>query len=163
MSYLSFLRCKVRFSYHIICLTKFKLIVRICKLRDTINTILQIYPLSDKMPNSGLLQSGLITLYMMYLTWSAMANNPDEKCNPMIQPSNTTNPDTNTGTNQHMDTTSIIGLVIWFMCLLYSSIRTASSSQAASKLEIWIRPLPYRSKKWLSKCIYVENALNLIC
>ena len=136
MSYLSFLRCKVRFSYHIICLTKLKLIVRICELRDTINTILQIYPLSDKMPNSGLLQSGLITLYMMYLTWSAMANNPDEKCNPMIQPSNTTNPDTNTGTNQHMDTTSIIGLVIWFMCLLYSSIRTASSSQAASKLEI---------------------------
>ena len=104
--------------------------------RYAINTILQIYPLSDKMPNSGLLQSGLITLYMMYLTWSAMANNPDEKCNPMIQPSNTTNPDTNTGTNQHMDTTSIIGLVIWFMCLLYSSIRTASSSQAASKLEI---------------------------
>lgn len=88
------------------------------------------------MPNSGLLQSGLITLYMMYLTWSAMANNPDEKCNPMIQHSNATNPDTNTGTNQHMDTTSIIGLVIWFMCLLYSSIRTASSSQAASKLEI---------------------------
>jgi len=95
-------------------------------------SVISILPqVQDKMPNSGLLQSGLITLYMMYLTWSAMANNPDEKCNPMIQPSNTTNPDTNTGTNQHMDTTSIIGLVIWFMCLLYSSIRTASSSQAA--------------------------------
>lgn len=31
----------------------------------------------------------------------------------------------------HMDTQSIIGLVIFILCVLYSSIRTASSSQAA--------------------------------
>ena len=92
------------------------------------------------MPKSGLLQSGLITLYIMYLTWSAMANNPDPQCNPMI-PSNTTDsaetdsttPKPDQNSMQHMDTTSIIGLVIWFLCLLYSSISTSSSSQATSK------------------------------
>ena len=30
-----------------------------------------------------------------------------------------------------MDTESIIGLIIWFLCVLYSSIRTASNSQAS--------------------------------
>ena len=29
-----------------------------------------------------------------------------------------------------MDTSSIIGLFIWFACVLYSSIRTSSNSQA---------------------------------
>lgn len=100
-------------------------------------SILSVLPqIQEKMPTSGLLQSGLITLYIMYLTWSAMANNPDGHCNPMVPISNhttsdstTAKPDPNAPT-QHMDTTSIIGLVIWFLCLLYSSIRTASSSQA---------------------------------
>ena len=30
-----------------------------------------------------------------------------------------------------MDTSSIIGLFIWFACVLYSSIRTSSNSQAS--------------------------------
>ena len=91
------------------------------------------------MPKSGLLQSGLITLYMMYLTWSSMANNPDGHCNPLYPVNNSTETTTekpDTTSQQHMDTTSIIGLVIWFLCLLYSSVRTASSSQAASKYDI---------------------------
>ena len=92
------------------------------------------------MPKSGLLQSGLITLYMMYLTWSSMANNPDGHCNPLYPVNNSTETTTDkpdTTSQQHMDTTSIIGLVIWFLCLLYSSVRTASSSQAASKYDIF--------------------------
>jgi len=102
-------------------------------------SIISILPqVQERMPKSGLLQSGLITLYIMYLTWSSMANNPDGKCNPMypVTPNNSTTdgsttsaPDTQS--QQHMDTTSIIGLVIWFLCLLYSSVTTASSSQAA--------------------------------
>ena len=30
-----------------------------------------------------------------------------------------------------MDTASIIGLIIWFVCVLYSSIRSSSNAQAA--------------------------------
>ena len=97
--------------------------------------------ISEKMPKSGLLQSGLITLYMMYLTWSSMANNPDGHCNPLYPVNNNTETTTgkpDTTSQQHMDTTSIIGLVIWFLCLLYSSVRTASSSQAASKYILFL-------------------------
>jgi len=98
-------------------------------------SIVSILPqVQERMPKSGLLQSGLITLYMMYLTWSSMANNPDGHCNPLYPVNNsteTTSEKPDTTSQQHMDTTSIIGLVIWFLCLLYSSVRTASSSQAA--------------------------------
>jgi hypothetical protein len=35
-------------------------------------------------PSSGLLQSAVVSGYVIYLTWSAMANNPDTACNPSI-------------------------------------------------------------------------------
>lgn len=34
----------------------------------------------DRIPRSGLLQSAVVTLYTIYLTWSALSNNPDQKC-----------------------------------------------------------------------------------
>ncbi|MBN3321635.1 SERC1 protein, partial [Atractosteus spatula] len=95
-------------------------------------------------PHSGLLQSSIITLYMMYLTWSAMTNEPDRKCNPSIleqirastlAPLNQTqviptevvvepNPSL-----QRWDTQSIVGLAIFILCILYSSIRSSSTTQ----------------------------------
>lgn len=33
-------------------------------------------PIQERLPKSGLLQSSCVTLYTMYLTWSAIANNP---------------------------------------------------------------------------------------
>ena len=129
------------------------------------------------MPKSGLLQSGLITLYMMYLTWSSMANNPDGHCNPLYPINNSTTDVTtvkpttdgttakpDTPSQQHMDTTSIIGLVIWFLCLLYSSIRTASSSQAASKHTFLFRNsfgTPYLNQDGLNFGIFVNDIITL--
>lgn len=34
--------------------------------------------LQEKQPHSGLLQASVISLYTMYVTWSAMTNNPSE-------------------------------------------------------------------------------------
>jgi len=80
-------------------------------------------------PRSGLLQSSVVSLYTIYLTWSAMSNQPGKQCKPdfseILTP--TSEPPKS---NPAFDTESIVGLVIWFICVLYSSIRTASSGQS---------------------------------
>ncbi|CAG0898591.1 unnamed protein product [Cyprideis torosa] len=93
-------------------------------------------------PRSGLLQASFISLYVMYLTWSAMTNTPDCQFNPsfekIIHPEqNVTDSVTAVDTTAcnddgkpSLDRQSIVSLIIWFLCVLYSSIRNASGSQA---------------------------------
>jgi len=74
----------------------------------------------------------------MYLTWSAMSNQPNEACKPdlanLVLHGNATHgvavADQGNGTPS-MDTSSIIGLIVWFSCVLYSSIRSSSKDSAA--------------------------------
>lgn len=85
-------------------------------------SVLSIAPrIQEAQPRSGLLQSAIVTLYTIYLTWSAVANNPDSNCNPglmgIIGDKNKVS----------MDKTSIVGLVIWMFCILYSSLRSANA------------------------------------
>ncbi|KAK9879794.1 hypothetical protein WA026_006854 [Henosepilachna vigintioctopunctata] len=88
-------------------------------------SIISILPsVQEKLPRSGLLQSAVVSLYTIYLTWSAVANSPDANCNPGLV--NLVTGDKKTSGN--FDSESIIGLVIWTCCVLYSSLRTASSS-----------------------------------
>jgi len=98
-------------------------------------SVISILPkVQEHLPRSGLLQSSIITLYIMYLTWSAMTNSPDANCKPdFINGGNSTTDGSKTDQNQPrpFDTQSIIGLVVFILCVLYSSIRTASNSQAA--------------------------------
>uniref|UniRef100_A0A8C6ZKT2 Serine incorporator 3 n=1 Tax=Nothoprocta perdicaria TaxID=30464 RepID=A0A8C6ZKT2_NOTPE len=108
-------------------------------------SIVSILPkVQEHQPRSGLLQSSVITLYTMYLTWSAMSNEPERSCNPSLLnlitqmattplvPANATVAPATAAppkSLQWWDAQSIVGLVIFVLCLLYSSIRSSSNSQ----------------------------------
>lgn len=50
-------------------------------------SVLSILPqVQEKFPRSGLLQSSVVTLYAVYLTWSALSNNPDAMCHTDFLP-----------------------------------------------------------------------------
>ncbi|XP_030067078.1 serine incorporator 3 [Microcaecilia unicolor] len=109
-------------------------------------SIISILPkVQEHQPQSGLLQSSFITLYTVFLTWSAMSNEPERTCNPSlltlisqivaptVAPANQTQPVTvmpaAPKSMQWWDAQSIVGLIIFVLCLLYSSIRSSSNSQ----------------------------------
>ncbi|XP_066527169.1 serine incorporator 3 isoform X2 [Hoplias malabaricus] len=113
-------------------------------------SVISILPkIQDSQPRSGLLQSSVITLYTMYLTWSAMNNVPDEACNPSLlgifqqitKPTlapvgleNQTSvmiidaeePEPSLPYLQWRDAQSIVGLAIFVLCILYSRIQSSS-------------------------------------
>lgn len=110
-------------------------------------SVLSILPkIQEHQPRSGLLQSSVITLYTLYLTLSAVTNEPDHHCNPgllniithitapSLAPGNATTPIPSTPvppsrTSHFLDTESFLGLLVFVFCLLYSSIRNSSNSQ----------------------------------
>ncbi|NXF88972.1 SERC3 protein, partial [Eubucco bourcierii] len=114
-------------------------------------SIVSVLPkVQEHQPRSGLLQSSVITLYTMYLTWAAMSNEPERSCNPSLLniitqiATPTTVPENTTvvpatpappKSLQWWDAQSVVGLVIFVFCLLYSSIRSSSHSQV-SKLTL---------------------------
>lgn len=98
-------------------------------------SVLSIIPkIQEVQPRSGLLQASVITLYTMYLTWSAMSNSPDRQCKPNwtdVISGNTDPSDNATDEKPKFDAESIVSLIIWFCCVLYFSMRTATNSQAS--------------------------------
>ncbi|XP_029540233.1 serine incorporator 3-like [Oncorhynchus nerka] len=116
-------------------------------------SVVSILPRVQKFqPRSGLLQSSFMTMYTMYLTWSAMTNEPDRTCNPSLLsifqqtlvPTlapleienqttvviiGTEEPILSSPCLQWWDTQSIVGLAIFILCILYSSIRSSNTSQ----------------------------------
>ncbi|KAG7465684.1 hypothetical protein MATL_G00156040 [Megalops atlanticus] len=102
-------------------------------------SVMSVLPkIQEAQPGSGLLQSSIVTLYTMYLTWSAMTNEPDRKCNPSllgIVGYNGTSPAGQDHVVQWWDAQGIVGLILFLLCVLYSSIRNSSNSQV-SKLSL---------------------------
>ncbi|XP_007558462.1 serine incorporator 1-like [Poecilia formosa] len=102
-------------------------------------SIVAILPkVQEAQPTSGLLQASIISLYTMYLTWSAMTNNPNKQCNPsllsLVQSKPTVSPvgpspTSPPGNVQWWDAQSIVGLLIFLFCTLYASIRSSNNSQ----------------------------------
>ncbi|KAK6325989.1 hypothetical protein J4Q44_G00016330 [Coregonus suidteri] len=116
--------------------TEHKVFISLNLIFSVIISIVSILPKVQVLkPQSGLLQASLISLYTMYVTWSAMTNNPDRKCNPSLlslvsnvsssEPTPTNAP----GLVQWWDAQSIVGLVIFLFCTLYASIRSSSNTQ----------------------------------
>jgi serine incorporator 1/3 len=100
-----------------------------------ITSIISILPtVQEHQPRSGLLQSSVVTLYVVYLTWSGISNGPYRQCNPGLIPG-LSNYDVATQNHITFDKESIIGLIIWFSCVLYSSLRTASKSSKITMSE----------------------------
>ncbi|XP_008319400.1 serine incorporator 1 [Cynoglossus semilaevis] len=122
-------------------------------LFSIIASVISVLPkVQESQPRSGLLQSSVITLYTMFLTWSAMTNEPDRECNPSLLsifqqitvPTlvplvvenqtavviiGTEEPVLTSPHLQWWDPQSIVGLVIFVLCILYSSIRSSNTSQ----------------------------------
>ncbi|KAJ0068396.1 hypothetical protein NL108_005992, partial [Boleophthalmus pectinirostris] len=116
-------------------------------------SVISILPkVQESQPRSGLLQSSIITLYTMFLTWSAMTNEPDRECNPSLlsifqqiaAPTlpplvmenqsavviiGTEEPVLTSPYLEWWDPQNIIGLTIFVLCILYSSIRSSNTSQ----------------------------------
>ncbi|XP_042550747.1 serine incorporator 3 [Dipodomys spectabilis] len=126
--------------------TENKFFISINLILCVVVSVVSILPkVQEHQPHSGLLQSSIITLYTIYLTWSAMTNEPDRSCNPALLSiitniaaptpksvnSTTVAPTTAPpSTNSHfMDANGVCGLLVLFCCLVYSSIRTSSNSQ----------------------------------
>jgi len=88
----------------------------------------------EHLPRSGLLQSSVVTLYVTYLTWSTLSNSPDSDCNPgllgIVGAGKTAS-----STQMGFDKESIIGLIVWMLCVLYSSLRSASKSSRITMSE----------------------------
>ena len=102
-------------------------------------SVIAILPIVQKVqPRSGLLQASVITLYTMYLTWSAMSNNPDKECNPNIATIlnntgiNVGGTDFTANGGVSFDWQAVLGLGIWFICILYASIRSGYDTQLGS-------------------------------
>ncbi|XP_077193252.1 serine incorporator 2 [Paroedura picta] len=97
-------------------------------------SVLSILPkIQDAQPHSGLLQASIITLYTMFVTWSALANVPEKDCNPTLlirgeNSSTTAVPDGGQMT-QWWDAPSIVGLVIFVLCTFFISIRSSDHAQ----------------------------------
>uniref|UniRef100_A0A8C4T541 Serine incorporator 2 n=1 Tax=Erpetoichthys calabaricus TaxID=27687 RepID=A0A8C4T541_ERPCA len=107
-----------------------KLFISLNLIFCCIISIVSIIPkVQEVQPYSGLLQASVITLYTMYVTWSAMTNETDRNCNPSLLSlfSNTT---ASPGQPvQWWDAQSIVGLIIFILCTLYASIRSSNHTQ----------------------------------
>jgi len=102
--------------------TEQKFFITINLILSIVLTICSILPqVQEAQPSSGLLQASCITLYTMFLTWSALNNSTSNACKPDFFKQN----------SKSIDTQALVGLAIWFACLLYSSIRTSTNSQVA--------------------------------
>nr|XP_040144203.1 serine incorporator 2 isoform X1 [Ictidomys tridecemlineatus] len=102
-------------------------------------SIVAVLPkVQDAQPNSGLLQASVVSLYTMFVTWSALSNVPDQKCNPHLL-TRLDNATVLAGPegyeSQWWDAPSIVGLIIFILCTLFISVRSSDHRQVNSLMQ----------------------------
>lgn len=86
-----------------------------------IASCLAVHPkVQERQPRSGLLQSAVISLYAVFLTWSALYYSPDASCNPFGKTEVAV---------KGIDGHAIIGIVLMFLMVLYATVKPSSNSQ----------------------------------
>ncbi|XP_004465792.1 serine incorporator 2 [Dasypus novemcinctus] len=102
-------------------------------------SIVAVLPkVQEAQPNSGLLQASTVTLYTVFVTWLALSNVPDQKCNPhLLTPlGNETAPAGPEGHGtQWWGAPSIAGLVVFILCTLFISLRSSDHRQVNSLMQ----------------------------
>nr|CDS24426.1 serine incorporator 1 [Echinococcus granulosus] len=97
-------------------------------------SVISILPfVQENLPSSGLLQSSFISVYIMYLTWSALVNIPEVECNPTLRTINTTTvvngkPVVVVTADLNFGWQTAISLSILVFSVIWSSFRTSSHS-----------------------------------
>ncbi|XP_066838673.1 serine incorporator 2 [Anser cygnoides] len=111
--------------------TEGKVLISINLILCVIVSAMSILPkIQDAQPHSGLLQASLITLYTIFITWSALANVPNQDCNPTLLLRNSTgSAEAAQPLTTWWDAPSIVGLVIFILCTLFISIRSSDHAQ----------------------------------
>uniref|UniRef100_A0A671WDF1 Serine incorporator 2 n=1 Tax=Sparus aurata TaxID=8175 RepID=A0A671WDF1_SPAAU len=103
--------------------TEHKVFISLNLIFCVIISFVSILPkIQEAQPHSGLLQASLISLYTMYVTWSAMTNNPSESPVVLVLSCSST-------FLVWWDAQGIVGLIIFLFCTLYASIRSSSNTQ----------------------------------
>ncbi|XP_025057169.1 serine incorporator 5 isoform X3 [Alligator sinensis] len=95
----------------------------------------------DRQPHSGLLQSGLISCYVMYLTFSALSSKPPET----ILDENNKNiticvPEFGQGLHRDENLVTGLGTTILFCCILYSCLTSTTRASSEALRGIYATP-----------------------
>ncbi|XP_026816813.1 probable serine incorporator isoform X1 [Rhopalosiphum maidis] len=107
-------------------LNKFFIIltVLICLVISSISITSCVQRVHEK---SGLLQSSIVSLYVVYLTWSALNSGPETQCNKSLaEILSLSNSD---GSKVHFGSENFVSIGIFVLFVLYSAIKTGSSSK----------------------------------
>lgn len=105
-------------------------------------TLLAISPFIQRLqPKSGLLQPGVISVYVMYLTFSAFSSKPNEMLE--VNGVNTTVCvfPFNSGSESDKRIVTIVGTVIMFGCVLYSCL-TSTTRRSSAALRVCRNSMP---------------------
>ncbi|XP_050431869.1 probable serine incorporator isoform X2 [Adelges cooleyi] len=100
------------------------LTVVICFIMSSVSITSCVQRVHEK---SGLLQSSIVSLYVVYLTWSALSSGPENECNQSLSKIfNNSDPNSS---KIHFGSENLVSIAIFVLFVLYSAIKTGSSSK----------------------------------
>lgn len=107
-------------------LNKFFIIltVIICLIISSISITSCVQRVHEK---SGLLQSSIVSMYVVYLTWSALNSGPETQCNKSL--SEVLSLSNSDSSKIHFGSENFVSIGIFVLFVLYSAIKTGSSSK----------------------------------